>query len=602
MVMNPNRSKRLLPLSALVILALPGLAAAAEPAKPAPPPSSEDTFFEVMEVNVVNVDVYVTDRQGKPVKGLTKDDFVVYEDGKPIEITNFYAADDQVLTAEASAPEGAAAGQGAAAAAARQVPPEQQLHLAIYIDNKNLTPRARNEALKAVKSFLGSQVKAADQILVVTYNGPGSLKIEQAATNDPAAVIQKLEQVASTGASGSFAVTDRRLIISDIERGPDPNSPDPQTADMGREVARSTYNQILTYAQQRANETKGGLGTFGQFIDSLAGLPGRKAVLYISGGTSMRPAQALFDAWKQRYQSLDQDLNLGSATLDGLSTDVTALYERLAARANASRVTLYSLSAPEDGMVNSAENASTDFWGAEQAAVESTNRSESMLLLASSTGGLASISGSNFNALLDRLRSDIDSYYSLGYSPTQRKTGKDRKIKVQTRDKSYRLRYRSSYRDRTAQERLGEQTLSALLIGQQDNPLNVALEFEGEARKGKDQMQVTLLVKFPMSGLVLLPQENFHEGRVTLFVGARDQEGRLSDLTQIAIPIRVPNSDVLTAMGQTVAYRTSLVLRTQAHTVAVGMRDELGNVGSTVTASYTPGQAPPIQAAANNSP
>lgn len=595
--MNPNRSKRLVPLSALVILALPALAGAAEPAKPAPPPSTDDTFFEVMEVNVVNVDVYVTDRQGKPVKGLTKDDFVVYEDGKPIEITNFYAADDQTLTA--AAPE-AAPTEATAAPEARQVPPEQQLHLAIYIDNRNLTPRSRNEALKSVRSFLGTQPRAGNNLLVVTYNGPGSLNIEQAATTDPEAVIQKLEKVAATAATGSFVQMDRQSIVRNIERAPDPNSPDPRTADLGREEARNIFKEIQVYGQQRYNETKGGLATFGQFIDSLAGLPGRKAVLFISGGVSMRPVQALYDTWYRRYAFIEQELGVGSARLEGFSTDLTTLYERLAARANASRVTLYSLGASEDMSVSSAENGSTDFWGSEQATQESSNRAESMLLLASSTGGLASVNSANYSAMLDRLRSDIDSYYSLGYSPSQRKTGKDRKVKVETRDKAYRLRYRSSYRDRTAQERLGEQTLSALLIGQQDNPLNVALEFEGESRPKKDQMQVTLLVKFPMAGLVLLPQENFHEGKVTLFVGARDQEGRVSDLTQIAIPIRVPNSDVLTAMGQTVAYRTNLMLRPQAHTVAVGMRDELGNVGSTVTAPYTPGQAPPSQAASTS--
>jgi hypothetical protein len=44
---------------------------------------------EQVEVHVVNVDVSVTDRSGNPVNGLTKHDFEIFEDGKPLKVTNF---------------------------------------------------------------------------------------------------------------------------------------------------------------------------------------------------------------------------------------------------------------------------------------------------------------------------------------------------------------------------------------------------------------------------------------------------------------------------------------------------------------------------------
>src|SRR5436309_15708007 len=58
------------------------------------PPQGE-TFFESVDVSVVNVDVYVADKSGKRVHGLKREDFDLYEDGKPVPISNFYAEEGE---------------------------------------------------------------------------------------------------------------------------------------------------------------------------------------------------------------------------------------------------------------------------------------------------------------------------------------------------------------------------------------------------------------------------------------------------------------------------------------------------------------------------
>src|SRR5207247_6580101 len=55
-----------------------------------------------VDVKVVNVDVSVTDGSGKPVSGLTKDDFEVLEDGQPQAITNFSVTQQKVRQAAAA--------------------------------------------------------------------------------------------------------------------------------------------------------------------------------------------------------------------------------------------------------------------------------------------------------------------------------------------------------------------------------------------------------------------------------------------------------------------------------------------------------------------
>ena len=44
-------------------------------------------------VTVVEVDVVVTDKSGAPVRGLSRDDFEIAEDGTPVEIVSFSAID-----------------------------------------------------------------------------------------------------------------------------------------------------------------------------------------------------------------------------------------------------------------------------------------------------------------------------------------------------------------------------------------------------------------------------------------------------------------------------------------------------------------------------
>ena len=60
------------------------------PVEPADDASTGD-FFEVVNVQIANIDVWVTDKDGDPVSGLDKSDFVVTRDGKTVEIANFYA-------------------------------------------------------------------------------------------------------------------------------------------------------------------------------------------------------------------------------------------------------------------------------------------------------------------------------------------------------------------------------------------------------------------------------------------------------------------------------------------------------------------------------
>src|SRR5438270_4573313 len=83
---------------------------------------------ESIEVRVVNVDVVVRDHAGKPVTGLTKADFEIFENGQKREITNLY---------EVRAPAPAALSATATPAAASPAEPALEVrprNIVLFVD------------------------------------------------------------------------------------------------------------------------------------------------------------------------------------------------------------------------------------------------------------------------------------------------------------------------------------------------------------------------------------------------------------------------------------------------------------------------------------
>jgi VWFA-related protein len=581
----------------LVLLYLGGPAAGAPagppngppPTPPPEEPQGEETFYDTVDVNVVNVEVFVTDRDGRRVKGLTRDDFEIAEDGKPVEITNFYASEGDAVPAATVV---GATGASAAPAAA-EVPEEQRLMLAIFVDNSNLSARARNRVLPQIEDFLTTHLRPADRVVLASYSGMGSIEVRQEPSSDPRIVVASLERVARSAAGlQSGGSEELRNIVMSLELSPNPDSDNIDEFRAAQLEASSILDRIRVYASMERDKVRSMVATLGQFVDGLAGVPGRKAVLLVSGGTSLRPAQAIYDAWENRFGALNKDTNLGGSRLDGIDVDVTSELEKVGARANANRVTFYALGATDSLSVDSPANYNNEMWTRTQDTMQSTNMGQSLFTIVAPTGGMATLDTVNPGAVLSQLHDDMSSYYSLGYAPDHRRTGKNHKIEVRVKRPGLKVRHRESYRDRTSSEVMADKVMAALMFGARENPLEVGVELGEEARDPKGQNTVLITVKLPMSKLVLLPQGQFHEGKVSIFLAARGADGRTSAITEVKVPIRVPNEQLLTAMSQLAGYRTKMALRPAAQTVAIGVRDELGNIISTVTATYAPGQVP----------
>src|SRR4029077_15843939 len=176
------------------------------PALAAAPPA-EPSFGEALEVNVVNVDVYATDKDRQRVTGLGKDDFELLEDGKRVAISNF-----EVVAADASP---AAAASGAAAVRA----PEDAENLVVYLDDFNIRPAHRARAVQQLGDFLAHKLAPGDRVMLVTYDL--GLHVRFPFTSDPAVIAKGLAEISTLATHGGETDRDRNQAFQsmmDIQR------------------------------------------------------------------------------------------------------------------------------------------------------------------------------------------------------------------------------------------------------------------------------------------------------------------------------------------------------------------------------------------------
>src|SRR5687768_7757678 len=120
--------------------------ALAAPARPQQTPSFEATR------EVVRIDVVALDGDGRPVRGLTADDFEIVEKGRRLPITSFEA----VVVAAARTPAPLAEATDAQVTAPALAEPDRNRAFVVLFDDVNLGPGGAFRAQTDLAKFLAS--------------------------------------------------------------------------------------------------------------------------------------------------------------------------------------------------------------------------------------------------------------------------------------------------------------------------------------------------------------------------------------------------------------------------------------------------------------
>ena len=604
------------------------------------------TLGAAVDVNVVNVEVYVTDANGRPVTDLRERDFEVREDGRRVSVSNFAALAGSQAARKAAAPAGRPE-------KLEDTKPEatgsEPWNLVVTIDNFDLHPASRTRALQQVRDFLAHRLAPGDRVMVASLDS--GLRVWLPFSTDRAAIDASLKQVEGLAVHGPSVDRDRRHAYDNILSIQQNALTQPEPHACPQDIARPAHD----FASARREEVFHTLGGLTVLVNSLSGVPGRKALLYVSDGLPVTPGEEVFqflaeicggggaaglgrqsivgapntiedttdETRPSRPKPQEGNVNLdpmavydarslgpgayqaaSQAPLDTQSYNVGKQLEALVAHANAQRVTLYALQASGLGSPGASDadagpgDRLTQFPSIETAA--RTSSQGSLTALASGTGGRAILDVNDFGLDLARMQEDQSTYYSLGYTPSHNGDGKEHRITVAVKRSGIRLRYRESYRDKPVMEKAVDRTLAALFYGIDDNPLKIDLELGDQVPGAGGNFTVPVRLRIPLFKVAILDGDENYEGNLRLLVATRGADGRMTPVRQIPLPIHIPRKEVLTALGQYYVYTLTLQLAPGEQRVAVGVRDDVAATSSYLSRAVTVGTTASAAAGVGN--
>ena len=314
---------------------LPALASVQAPAQHAPD-SQDAPATIVVNVNRVFVPVVVRDKQGHAVDGLKKEDFQVFDDGKPRPISGFTVEKREVT---ASVPGSAAgAGQGTPNA-----PPQIEVlpkRITVFLfDDLHLSAEDLAYLKKSDAKALDGALVGTDMAAVVSTSG----KVNSGITRDRAKLHDAIMSLEPRSLYTSSAAECPKIeyyeadLIENKHDGAafgkvlaqvfacDPALDRQHDLEVAQKMVEAAARRVLTVGEQDVQVT---LASIKEFVRRMAKLPGQRTMILVSPGFVSIAPEAL--GWESQIMDLAVQSNVTISALDarGLYTGVTDISER----------------------------------------------------------------------------------------------------------------------------------------------------------------------------------------------------------------------------------------------------------------------------------
>jgi VWFA-related protein len=479
--------------------------------------------------------VSVTDKEGKPIEGLTADDFVLTEDGVPqtLSVFEFQKLDDTALPRNTpSADKGPV--QSLPATRISPVPLGDDRYrdrrlLALYFDMSALGDAERFRALGAAQTFIRTQMTGPDLVAILTYSD-GAVRVRRDFTDDRGALQETI-----------YAL----LNGEDLD---DTSSDFGQNS--GEFMIFSTDRQLA--ALQTAVRMLGVLNEKKSLIDFTSGMN-------LNGVDNQAQLRATLNAARRANVSFYPVDSRGLVALPPMGD---------ARRASPSGIGIYT-------------------GATAMATLRGFQRSQDALYtLAADTGGKALLDYNDLSLGIVQAQRATSSYYILGYYPTNTaKDGRLRRVKISLKSRSAELSYREAYyADKefskfTASDK-ERQLEEALMLGDPITDLTIALELNYFQLNSADYF-VPLAVKIPGSELVLAQKAGADRTLIDFIGEIKDEWGTTITNIRDKVEIKLKGETASRLASSTAQYDAGYTLLPAKYVIKVLARNaDTGRIGT----------------------
>jgi VWFA-related protein len=442
---------------------------------PTSPQSSKQNPVSVLRTSsdLVRIDVEVTDKSGKPIKGLHADQFVVTDNGKPQAISTFSYADIESI--EAAGADDAKpivvpvdnAGPNAPSEEAISDQLRDRRLIVLFFDITSMQTDDLIRAHDAAQKFVKQQMTKADVVAVVAFST--RLNVLANFTNDRAIIDKAIAQLTANSSS-------------------DLANPLYAAAQNGEYDVQEYTGAAFTPDETEFNvfNTDQKLAAVEGLANILGGIPGRKALVEFTGGIT---------------QTGEENRTQLRAATDA---------------ANRADVSIYSIdsrglfAAPPGGDTTTNAATGTSMFTGASVFHQTDQREDSrdtLATLSTDTGGKAFFDLGDLSEAFPKIQQDNAGYYLIGYrlGGDVKRDGRWRAIHVKVNAPGAHVRYRDGYyapRDFQHLEKEDRDQQLADAVNS-DNPvveLPVAVE-TGMFRLSDQQTYVPVAAKISASAL-----------------------------------------------------------------------------------------------------